>query len=1102
MIDLQIIKRTLSQTWGRTPLRPRWSRTRDARRRRLRDIVRRVRRYDFSAHSDSGLRSTLQGLKGHGGLAPEVFAVVDEAVGRRLGAWRLFDAGLDKGALTRYEDLAGQIIDASPYRDSIEFYSDADFLDGLAFDRSFAPMLRDMGLDSDERAIVTATVYVAEKRRRGPDSEILLPAEFYKAVAAKDRDGLLTFLASDEQLTAGLLLSEKVAVEMNAGEGKTIAASFSALAQALSGRTVHVITANEYLAARDRDWLAPVYESLGLSVGVVLSYMEDEERRHEYGHHIVYGTLREFGFDFMRDNLKLPPDEVVQGPLDVAIVDEADHALIDQARTPLIISGNPAGNRRAFERAWRAVERLVRLQAGAVSRVEALLGEAASVCADEKELLATLLASGAESEVLRSRLARDPHLHRKVSAVVDRDRDDGYNELAKDLLYLVDSRSESVTLTEKGQHVLEGELGPIFDTSLIERRLSLIQADTSMALQERRRLADRLRRRLFRQNNRMSQVHQMLRASVLLKRDVDYVVVDGEVVLIDESTGRTLPENRFRWGLHAALEAKEGVAVNAECETLAQISVQGYMTLYSHVAGMTGTALEAQDEFKREYGLSVVCVDPSKPSVRVDHAARLFSTRRDKLAAITDEVDLCKRVGRPVLVGTLTIDQSQGLSRLLRERGIEHSLLNAVTNAAEAEIIKKAGSFGAVTIATNMAGRGTDIVLEPGMDVRVSEEYAKLVLDLLNGEARCVEVSCGTREEALRLRNALDALNGLTVSDGAGFGSHTSVLIVSRRDEPFPDRRVGLDFGLGLYVIATEKNQTSRVDRQLRGRSGRQGAFGASRFILSLEDRFLQLRSDNASCLVDGPDVDGGGRTFYEGPRMERHLAWVQRQGESDDEVTRSLGHQSGGVLEAQARAYYRGRKKIVEAGSFHDVCLGFVEGWAVRLLRRHFPDQWPHDYTQRFEAMAEELWLDLGIDCDGVYGTGLDALAVEIAHLVTAKLEEAHASLGAVQRTLEKLLFLRTADELWRDHLARQDESSLNITLGYLGVKEAMAELRVRGFEAYECFKAGTVDAFLPRLLTFPMEGAIKGEEEMIGLSEDVLSILVERPRVVAADR
>ena len=226
---------------------------------------------------------------------------------------------------------------------------------------------------------------------------------------------------------------------------------------------------------------------------------------------------------------------------------------------------------------------------------------------------------------------------------------------------------------------------------------------------------------------------------------------------------------------------------------------------------------------------------------------------------------------------------------------------------------------------------------------------------------------------------------------------------------------------------------------------------------------------------------------------MDRHLAWVQRQAESDDEVSRSLGHQYGHVLEAQARAYYRGRREIVEAASFHHACLGFVEGWAVRLVRRHFPDQWPRDYARQFEEMAEELWLDLGVDCDGLYGTGLDGLAAGVAHLITAKLEEAHASLDEVQLArLEKLLFLRTADQLWRDHLARREESVLNTTLGFLSVKATMTELRVRGFEAYELFKAGTVDAFLPRLLAFPMESASEGEEEKIDLSADVLSILV----------
>ena len=1103
MIDVESIRRALPRAGAPSPLASpsRGAASVSSRRRRL--TVRRIRGCDFSTHSDRDLRSSLDHLKGRAEPAAgpddslEVFALVNEAVSRRLGAWRLFDPNSDKGVLQRYQDLAEQIIEASPYRDRIEFYSDPDFLDGRSFERCIAPMLQQMRLDSDEGAIVRAIVYVAEKSRVSQASSVLLPSEFYRAVAARDLDGVLSFHASDEQLLVGLLLSERAIVEMNAGEGKTIAAAFSAVLHALNGRSVHVITANEYLAARDTDWLGPVYESLGLSVGVVLSYMEDEERRQEYGRQIVYGTLRDFGFDFMRDNLKLPPDEPVQGPLDVAIVDEADHALIDQARTPLIISGNPAGSRRAFDRARRTIERLVSLQAEVVSSIEAELGGVAPRRDDRKTLLAKLLMASPDSEVLKWQLAQDPRAYRQALAMIDREQDgECGNELARDLFYVVDSPRQFVTMTERGQRLLERELGPLFDTSGLERRLALAEADGEATLVERRRLRDRLQRRLFRQNSRMNQVYQMLRAYVLLKRDVDYVVADAVVVLIDQSTGRTLPDNRYRSGLHAALEAKEGLPVNAERETLAQMSVEGFISRYSHVAGMTGTALECRDELEQEYGLKVVAVAPTRSPIRVDYGARLYLDRRDKLAAIVDEVKACKRVGRPVLVGTLTVEQSEELSRLLDEHGIEHNLLNAVTNAAEAAIIKSAGSFGAVTIATNMAGRGTDIVLEPGADRRIVEEYVKLALDLLDNHVGHVELGCGTSEEAALLRKAMGAGSGLTtVRSNAGSGPYRTVLAVSRRPGgSFADRRVRLEFGLGLYVLGTEKNQAARVDRQLRGRSGRQGAFGASRFILSLEDWFLQFRGDNGSGMSDRPQMDEGRRTFYAGPRLERHLARVQGQLESDEEDGRDLSRQYWRVLEAQATAYYRGRREVVEAVSFHDACRGFVVGWAERFVARYLPESRLYDYTQQFERMAEELWLDLGLDCDRLYGAGLDTLAAEVGRLAAAALEHARARVGDIRFTrLEKLLFLHTADEMWRGHLDDLEESVLSVTLGHFSLKGAAAEFGHSSFEAYELFRAGAMDAFLPRLLTFPLEGSGEGVQvDQISLSEDVLSILV----------
>ena len=1079
------------------PMAPRSRRAGAALSQRTRLAVRRIRGYDLSTYSDHALRDSLHRLKGPVGpdTSLEAFALVNESISRRLGVWRLFDPSSNKGALQRYQDLARQIIEASPYRDLIEFYSDPEFLDGPSFLRSIAPMMQRMGLDSDEEAIVKTVVYVAEKSKVSRASDVLLTAQFYRAVAERDLDGALRFRASDEQLLVGLLLSERAAVEMQAGEGKTIAAAFSAVAHVLTGRSVHVITANEYLANRDSDWLAPVYESLGLSVGVVFSHMEDEERGHEYGKQIVYGTLCEFGFDFMRDNLKLPPDVPVQGPLDVAIVDEADHALIDQARTPLIISGNPAGSRRAFERARRTIEKVVLLQAEVVLGVEAELRRVVHRSDDRKTLLAKLLMASPDSEVLKAQLAKDPSAYRQASALIDREQDAKCgNDLARDLLYVVDSPRHLVALTEKGQHFVERQLGPLFDTSSLERRLALVQADDQAPLEQRRRLRGRLQRRLSRQNNRMSQVYQTLRAYVLLKRDVDYVVTDGVVVLIDESTGRTLPENRYRWGLHAALEAKEGLPVNAERETLAQTSVPGFISRYSHVAAMTGTALEARDEFEQEYGLKVVAVAPTKPPVRVDYGARMYLDRGDKLAAMVDEVKACKRVGRPVLVGTLTIEQSEELSRLLDEHGIEHSLLNAVTNAAEAAIIKSAGSFGAVTIATNMAGRGTDIVLEPGADGRIIEQYVELVLDLLNDQVGQVELGCGTLEEAVLLRKALDARSGLsTVRSDPSPGPYGTMLTVSRSGS-FADRRVRLEFGLGLYVLGSEKNQAARVDRQLMGRSGRQGAFGASRFILSLEDPFLRFRGDNGSGMSSRPQTDECGRTFYAGPRLERHLTRVQGQLESDEQESRDLSRQYWRVLDTQSAAYYQGRREVVEAVSFDVDCLGFVAGWAERLVARHLPKSQLYDYTPQFDWMAEELWLDLGLDCDRLYGDGVDTLAVEIGRLAAARLEDARARAGAVRFTrLEKLLFLHTADEMWRGHIDELEESVLSVSLGHLSLKRAVAEFGLRSFEAYELFRTKVIDAFLSKLMTFPLDTVTESEEaEEITLSEDVLSILV----------
>ena len=736
-----------------------------------RSAVARVRAYDFTDRSDAELKESIARKdRSHltGPEIEEVCAVLVEAVDRRMGAWRLFDGGLENERLKRCEELAGRLLADVPHRARLAYYTDPAFLESEGFASSLEPSFRKWLLGEIERTVVRTMVYVVEKAGV-PNSQMLLPAGFYRALREIDSDDVLAFRVADEQIMAGLALYRGAIVEMDAGEGKTVAAAIPAVVHAIEHRLVHVITANDYLAGRDAETLAPVYESLGLTVGAVLSPMTDDERRHAYGRQIVYGTLREFGFDFLRDSLRAPRDDRVQRSLQVAVVDEADHALIDQARTPLIISGEPVGGRRAFAKTRRVIEDLVSRQRRLVEDLEGLVARGGD--AVPQPVLVRLSLADPDNEVLRAHLTEHPRLGRKVEGLVDSLELLYDDHLVSGLLFVLDRRGNSVALTGEGQRLVEARLGPIFDTSDLERELD--------EAQERRPASEdavrRLRRSIDRRHSRMNQVHQMLRACVLLERDVDYVVTDGRVVLVDALTGRKLPDNRYQYDLHAALEAKEGVEILAAHETLARISVPGFVRQYSMLSGLTGTAMDSAGEFGREYGKLVVRVPSAQPSRRVDLPSRLYRTEAGKLAALLDEIRLCRRAGRPVLVGTVTVEQSELISRLLDEQGIDHRLLNAVNCASEAEIVKSAGAYRAVTIATNMAGRGTDILVEPGLDARIIAGYLSLAHDLLADGAAEVRLECGSTTEA-------DALLAGVRADGGGLSESYS----SR------DRAVGL----------------------------------------------------------------------------------------------------------------------------------------------------------------------------------------------------------------------------------------------------------------------------------------------------------------------
>jgi len=1049
-----------------------------------------VRRFDFSDRSDADLAGTMSRLKEWPALTDgalyEACAVVAEAVDRRLGAWRLFDQTATARRMERYRDLAARMRASAPYKPQLGYYTDSEFFDSASFVASLTQAIDELGLGEAENTVVGTMGYVAA-RSASPGSSILLRSEFYQALRELDKDGDLAFRVTDEQIMAGLLLYRGGVVEMDAGEGKTVAAAFPAVLHALEGKSVHVITANDYLADRDAALLAPVYESLGLTVGAVLGHMPDEERRYAYRRQIVYGTLREFGFDYLRDNLRTPPDTPVQQGLQVAVVDEADHTLIDQARTPLIISGAPIGGRRGFAKSRRAVQELVSRQQTEVQGVESRLVR--PIETDEKvRLLARLTLADPRNELLRRQVTPDARLRRQVSRLADSvelyDRD----ALVDGLMFVVDPQMRSVALTDGGQEHVESRLGPVFDTSDLERQLAETQRGSSTGS------GDKLRRRIDRQHAGMNQVHQLLRAYVVLQRNVDYVVSEGRVVLVDELTGRLLPDNRYQHDLHAALETKEGVEVLAPDETLAQTSVPGFMRRYASIAGLTGTALDATDEFGREYGLSVVRVPSAQASQRVDLPSILYGTRLEQLDALVDYVKLCRRVGRPVLVGTVTVEQSEEVSRLLIDHGIEHSLLNAVNNAAEALTVKSVGKFGAVTIATNMAGRGTDIVMELGVDRQIVAGYLGYLRELFEGGASRVELVCASDAEASVLMDSVSKSPEFSGIDRRPGALATVVVRMANSPESSSGRPVTLEFGLGLCVIATEMNQSQRADRQLRGRTARQGAYGSARFVLSTE----RLQDWPHSGRI-GLTSHASGGTFVEGQSLERKLTALQQMTEEDEAAHRGYVHDYWRVLEAQTLAYYRARSQVSELDSIHETCMTFARECAGRLVERHFPGLRVSDYEDQFDRLARELKDTFEIDGSALFGAALTTLAEEVSGLMVMKLKENGATLGQAEfDDLEKLLLVQTSDELWKGHLIDLEGLVQGISGETEGRAAGMARFGTRAFEAYGDFKRGVVDEFVAELLTFPVEEPIKQETDFVELMADVASIL--EPELVAS--
>ncbi|ELR66390.1 Protein export cytoplasm protein SecA ATPase RNA helicase [Photobacterium marinum] len=766
------------------------------------------------------------------------------------------------------------------------------------------------------------TVEFRERLEQGETLDQLLPEAFATVREASKRVfGMRHF---DVQMIGGMVLNNCQIAEMRTGEGKTLTATLPAYLNALTGKGVHIVTVNDYLAARDAETNRPLFEFLGMTVGVNVPNMPPQTKKEAYAADILYGTNNEFGFDYLRDNMAFRPEDRVQRERFFAVVDEVDSILIDEARTPLIISGPAEDSSELY------------------TKINTLI----------------------------------PSLQKQDQEDTEEYRGDGH--------YTVDEKAKQAYLTETGQEYVE---------DLLKQKGMMEEDDT-----------------LYSPANisLLHHVHAALRAHVLFERDVDYIVKDDEVIIVDEHTGRTMPGRRWSEGLHQAVEAKEGVKIQNENQTLASITFQNYFRLYSKLSGMTGTADTEAFEFQSIYGLETVVIPTNKPMVRQDMGDLVYMTEREKFAAIID--DIVERVGRgqPVLVGTVSIEKSELLSNELKRKGIKHQVLNAKFHEMEADIVAQAGQTGTVTIATNMAGRGTDIVLGGSWQ----NEVAKL--------------ENPTDEQVAKIKESWKE-------------EHDAVLAAG-----------------GLHIIGTERHESRRIDNQLRGRSGRQGDSGSSRFYLSMEDGLMRIfASDRVSNMMKKLGMEEG--EAIEHPWVTKAIENAQRKVESRNFDIRKQLLEFDDVANDQRKVVYELRDELMNAEDISEMIEQNRDDVIQSVIDGHIPQQsleemW--DIAGLEERLRKDFDLELPIQEwldseEKLYEEALRERIVEKAVEIYRQKEEV---VGApVLRNFEKTVMLQNLDTLWKEHLAAMDHLRQGIHLRGYAQKNPKQEYKRESFELFE---------------------------------------------------
>ena len=789
------------------------------------------------------------------------------------------------------------------------------------------------------------TEYFKGQLKEGKTLDDILPEAF--AVVREASKRVLGMRHFDVQLIGGIILHQGRIAEMKTGEGKTLVATLPVYLNALEGKGVHVITVNDYLAKRDSEWMGKLYKFLGLSVGLVIAGMEPKEKQEAYNADITYGTNNEFGFDYLRDNMVIYKDQLVQRGLHYAIIDEIDSILIDEARTPLIISGRANESSDLYKKAENFVSRLT-------------------------------------PKVIVEEDVKDFD-HAEDNAKYD---------------YIVDLKAKSASLTQKG----------------------IKKAEDAFGLENFNDLEN---------STLVHHVNQALRAHGIMKKDIDYIVKDGEVLIVDEFTGRIMYGRRYNNGLHQAIEAKEHVKIADESKTLATITFQNLFRMYDKLSGMTGTAMTEEAEFEEIYNLDVVAIPTNKPMVRKDENDVIYKNENAKYKAIVESIKESHEKGQPVLVGTVSIEKSEKLSKLLKKEGITHEVLNAKYHEKEAEIIAQAGKFKAVTIATNMAGRGTDIMLGGNSEFLAKEEMRKnkVSADLIEEANTYYETD---NKEILEAREQFKKL-------------------VKKYDEQIKEEKQKVIDAGGLKIIGTERHESRRIDNQLRGRSGRQGDVGESKFYIGLDDDLMKIFGGDTITKVYNT-LGADENMPIESRIISNAVENAQKKVEGRNFSIRKNVLKYDDVMNAQREIIYKQRREVLDGENIHDSIINMIE-----FVADNIPTMFVEGQTGELniESLNTEIINVFGIDMlDYIKQNKNDAEKIaeqlkKLALEIYSKKEEEITS--EQMRELERVVMLKVVDEKWMNHIDSMDELKNGIGLLSYGQKDPVVQYRLEGFDMFD---------------------------------------------------